>query len=302
MSCRALPPYLPHSFCFTAFIFRGDTGLGTNPLLPTPLAALQPGPCSSTRCPNPFSQLYPRRLRGKPGEIHLGPGLRPGRGVPESVALSWGSPRLGGDPLGTGGDIPPQRPMDGHAGVCWAGGTFGKRDFISLLGGGGKQSAEPSPGGLCRAAALVPKAFPRQQRRSRPSQALLVGSKGRAEQRRCERESIEGSVGGEKLGPPASAAVPGRSDSRGRRRRCRGAAVPPEQEVQDRLHGLHGSAAGAVCGSWARRHGPAVVLWRLGKRRPELESPVPAARPATVRWLRRKEAPASCAGCWDGHW
>lgn len=120
-----------------------------------------------------------------------------------------------------------------------------------------------------------------------------MGSKGRAEQRRCERKSIQGSVWGEKLGPPASAAVPGCSDSRGRRRRSHGAAGPPEQEVPDRLHGLHGSMAGAVRGLWARRHGPGVVLCRPGKRRPEFESPVPAVRPAAVRWLRRREVPAS---------
>lgn len=148
-----------------------------------------------------------------------------------------------------------------------------------------------------RARSQVPEDFaaplPSSRRRFRASsvaaaqsQALLVGSKGRAEQRRCERKSIQGSVGGETLGPPASVAVPGCSDSRGRRRRCRGAAVPPEQEVQDRLHGLHGSAAGAVRGSWARRHGPGAVLRRL-------ESPVPAVRPATAWWLRCREAPAS---------
>lgn len=44
-------------------------------------------------------------------------------------------------------------------GVCRAGGTFGKRDFISCLDVGGNPSAEPSPGGLCCVAALVPKAL-----------------------------------------------------------------------------------------------------------------------------------------------
>lgn len=61
-----------------------------------------------------------------------------------------------GNLLEAGGIILPQRRSDG---VCWASGTFGKHDFISRLGVGGKQSMEPSPGGLCCVVALVPKAF-----------------------------------------------------------------------------------------------------------------------------------------------
>lgn len=92
-------------------------------------------------------------------------------------------------------------------GVCWAGGTLGKPDFLSCLGVGGRQSTEPSPGGLCCVAALVPEAFPRQV-----GSSVAVRTAGSASgiQRPCIAKGDQyGEVSREKSRPPVSVAVPG---------------------------------------------------------------------------------------------
>lgn len=103
--------------------------------------------------------------------------------MPESATLDLGFV-LPGDLLEAGGTVLPRRRS---AGVCWASDTFGKCDFISLLGVGGKWSVEPSPGGLCCVAALVPKVFPCQA--GNGVAVRTTGSPGRI-QRPCRRAAL----------------------------------------------------------------------------------------------------------------
>ena len=183
--------------------------------------ALQPGPRSSHPCPSPcFPSLPMQTSRATSWRVKSSWDRVSGQdeGCRSPSSWTWGLScqetcwRQEGPSCPRGGVLV-------FAGVCWAGGAFGKRGFISRLGVGGKQSTEPSPGGLCCITCPCPEgvsALGGQRRgclhrglswrdpKATPTGCIAKGNR--------YREASQ-----EKLWPPMSVAVPGSSLTHGGR-------------------------------------------------------------------------------------